>query len=55
MSQPKVEIINAPMPPNRCPDNCTDRSNAVIYSIKLSNGMMITRPEDFPDNCLPPK
>lgn len=51
MSQPKVEIINAPMPPIKCPNSCTDWANAVIYSIKLSNGMMVTRPEDFLDNC----
>jgi hypothetical protein len=53
MSQPNVQVVNAPIPPIKCPNGCTDRGNAVIYNIKLSNGMIVTRPEDFPDNCQP--
>jgi hypothetical protein len=50
MSQAKVEVVKSPIPPIRSSDCFSARSNAVIYYIRLSNGIVVTRPEDFPEN-----
>ncbi len=48
MSQTKVEVIKSPIPPIPKSDSCYDRTNDIIYYVRLSNGIIVTKPEDFP-------
>lgn len=46
----KVEVIKSPIAPVRVPNHDSAAySDRVIYYVKLSNGLVATRPEDFPN------
>jgi len=51
MPKERVKVIRSPILPGlvSCDDSMT-YSNSVVYYVKLSNGLIATRPEDFPEN-----
>jgi hypothetical protein len=50
-SDTKIEVIKAPIPRITMRESeSASYANRVIYYIKLSNGLVITKPEDFPEN-----
>lgn len=49
MSQAKIKVIKSPTSPVRIPDyDSVMYANKVVYFIRLSNGLIATRPDDFP-------
>jgi hypothetical protein len=58
MSEEEIVVIKSPIVPTTKqtkPDDAQTEEkityeNQVIYSVRLSNGMIVTGPEGFPDN-----
>ena len=57
MSEEEIVVVKSPIVPTRKqtkPDAQAEEEinyeNQVIYSVRLSNGMIVTGPEGFPDN-----
>ena len=51
MSKTKVVVIKSPIIPFKGIDEeMTIYNNQVTYSVRLSNGMVITRPEEYPND-----
>ena len=49
MSQAKIKVIKSPISPVHTPDyDSVIYANKVVYFIRLSNGLIATRPDDFP-------
>jgi len=50
MAQNKITIVKSPLVPWNLPDEFMfTYGNHVTYSVRLSNGMIVSRPEDFPN------
>lgn len=47
LSRVKVEIIKSPISPVRIPDGALVYANKAVYYVKLSNGLVVSGPEDF--------
>jgi len=48
-SEVKVEVIKSPIAPVHIPDyDSTAYANRIVYCVRLSNGLVATKPEDFP-------
>lgn len=51
MSENEIKVIKSPIVSIRGVDeNLVVVENKVVYYIRLNNGMVVTSPEDFPDN-----
>ena len=51
MPENEITVVKSPVAPVYVPDE--DRviySNELTYYVRLSNGMIATKPEDFPDD-----
>jgi len=49
MPESEITIVKSPVVPLDLPDdNMIIYGNQVTYSVRLPNGMIITRPEEFP-------
>lgn len=49
-SEVKVEVTRSPISPIRIADyDSAAFSDRVVYYVRLSNGFVATRPEDFPN------
>jgi len=49
-SEVKVVVIKSPIAPVFIPDHgSTAYADRIVYYIKLSDGLVATRPEDFPN------
>lgn len=50
-SQVKIKVTKSPTSPVRIPDyDPTIYTNKVVYYIRLGNGLIATKPDDFLDN-----
>jgi hypothetical protein len=50
MTQNKITIVKSPIVTMNLPyEFMVTYGNQVTYSVRLSNGMIISRPEDFPN------
>jgi len=51
MPKTKITIIKSPVAPmNLADESMVIYGNQVTYSVRLSNGMIVSRPEDFPND-----
>ena len=48
MAQIEIKVTKSPVISTRCSENILE--NSVVYYIRLSNGTVITKPQDFPEN-----
>jgi hypothetical protein len=56
MAQNKITIVKSPVVPMNLPDEfMVTYGNQITYSVRLSNGMIVSRPEDFPNKEKPIK
>ena len=50
MSDSEITIVKSPIVPLNIPDgSMIIYANQVTYSVRLSNGMVVTRPDEFPN------
>jgi hypothetical protein len=50
MSENEIRVIKSPIVPTPGADeNTVIPENKVVYYIRLNNGMVVTKPEDFPN------
>lgn len=50
MSENEIRVIKSPIVPTPGADeNIVIPENKVVYYIRLNNGMVVTKPEDFPN------
>jgi len=49
MSNDKITVIKSPMVPTSTFDDSADYINRVAYYIRLSNGLIVSGPDDFPN------
>lgn len=50
MSENEIRVIKSPIVPTPGADeNIVIPENKVVYCIRLNNGMVVTKPEDFPN------
>jgi hypothetical protein len=50
MSEKEIRVIKSPIVPTPGADeNIVIPENKVVYYIRLNNGMVVTKPEDFPN------
>jgi len=50
MSKQKIKIIKSPLVPSGfSSDDMIVYTNQITYSVRLSNGMIVSRPEEFPN------
>ena len=51
MTQNKITIVKSPIVTMNLPyEFMVTYGNQVTYSVRLSNGMIVSRPEDFPND-----
>ena len=48
MAQVEIKVTKSPVISTHCSENSVE--NSVVYYIRLSNGAIVTKPEDFPEN-----
>jgi hypothetical protein len=51
MSNDKIIVIKSPLvPKSKIDDGAITYDNQVTYTVRLANGMVVARPEDYPEN-----
>lgn len=50
MTEEEIIVVKSPIVPSQKEAEPITHDNQVTYSVRLANGMIVTRPEEFPND-----